>query len=494
MIFDKLRTKADLTTISNCSQGFRRILMDRRVYFLFPRVLDLLTSRNREIPQDDKENLTLIPFVSKGDVLICRRVCSNWNTAVEDFYNQPVIPGVFSFMLDHRMFYSEVFTPYESVKTFNPFIISCTLEVKTFVAQFISGTQTKRKNPFLGRLVVFYIEERNGEDNEFLNGMAKILDTFGHEILHVMIFHNQVTDSTGAQNYLKLRNWLKRMPNIFPLRLRFLSCDYVEDITINNNSLPELPNLVHLDVCNASMNVLAAMFKKYKISALHIEGWTDDNHWPVHLFANLFENVKKVYLRGYQEAYSKLLDLVGNCSKIETLFVYNRDPVINFSKLFLSIENHSEISDLTLVFKGREVNNFNRAQIYELNLPKLRRLQLIVDERLNIDFVQTLPNLEMLDLLLYTNNLDEVDNLQLQMKNKIQFFGFLKQMQVSNIWNVLSKLKVVKIKLTCKNPTSCYVYQRENSGAIVRKSFLLDEVYEAQLRSIYKTIYPYFNY
>lgn len=489
MIFRQLSNPTDLMKVSNCSLAFQKILSEDRVYFLFPKILNLLVLVETEIEDARNERLSMLPFLSKTDVLMFRTICSSWNKTVEKFYERTELSGLFP-NLDMENYASKQPNPNEWA---NPYVFS-TLEpvrLKAFISEFVTEKLCVLKNPFLGRLVLFYLDETNGENEAFAKDMVKILAKFGHEIWHVMIYHRQNID---ARNYLKLRNWLNYLPNILSLRLRFTIYEHVEDFLLNQTPLPHLIKLTCLDVFNVNINVLAQILRQSEITDLHMDGWTHAQHWNRHLFVDFLRPLKRVYFHGYCEGYEVLLDMIKKCANIQTLLLCTREPVTQFKTLVKVIEGNKCLCDLTLKFKINEVIYLNHARILELRLEELIRLTLFIEGYLCIDFLRSLPNLKTLDLTLSpSEDFRLTERSHLKDQNAIQLFGFEKMMHKSNIWQILDSLKMLRINMTGESPVTCYEYKRSvKANTILHKIFTKQLIREVLIKETFEKIFRNF--
>lgn len=462
--------------------------MDNRVHFLLPKMLALLLMET-EIREADCKLLKTVYFATKKDVLNFRNICSTWNKTVENFYERPEMTGLFPNM-DVQELASKKPNPNMWA---NPYVFSSLdpFRAEDFISRFITKKSGTYKNPFLGRQVLFYIDETNGENGAFTKSMMTILEIFGHEIWHVMIYHRQ---HIAVNNYLKLRNWLQQLPNVLSLRLRFLKCEHTEETLMSQSPLPDLQRLTYLDVCNVNIDVLAMLFIKCQISDFHFDGWTNARQWNINLFKDSFKHLKRVYLHGYCLGYSVLLEIIQKHKNIESLLVHNNDPLFQFGNLFKVFEAQNSLCDLTLKFKANDVNYFNWTRVLDLQIAELSRLTLFIDGNLCIDFVRTLQNLQTLDITLLHSDDTRVDErLRLQKQNYIQFVGFEKIMQLSNIWLILNKLNILRIVCAGKDPMLCYEYRRQKcSSTVLCKTFEHNPLKEAKIMETFENIFRNF--
>lgn len=469
IILRQLKASEDQENSARCCSSFREILIDKRSQFLFFNVLNTLVFKKVESEKTSDKHSVYLPCVTKSEVINFRLVCSAWNDAVEKCYARPVMRGFFPYKADDQKYVPGTI---DSNEWANPYVFSELEYARRFAHQFILRQKDQTKQPFLGRFVIIDIDDRQQDPyNEMLNEIDRILEHFGHEIWHVMLDLNWSYFSSG---YLKLRYWLKLMPNLRSLKLCYMQRNQVEARLVRFNPLPALNQLICLEVHNVDINVLNRMLMTYsQVTNVVIR----DSFWIIDWSPTLLSNLKSLYVDGYAEHCLNLLQLIENRSEIQNLFVYSRAPKIPLSKLFEMVEKYVSLDTLTLTF-GCAVNTFTETKNLQLKLPELRRLHLFSFDPLCVDFIQQLQHLEYFEVTFHHSGVVEVSNLkhlkhENQLEHKILFNGFENQMQNSNIWNLLMRLKVLRVKIRCGKRFMCYEYTKCDSGIPVRKSYLV---------------------
>lgn len=472
-----MKNTEDQANASKYSLLFRNVLFKRRVEFLFQNVLDIIVSVKSE-SRIGAENTTLTLRVNQIEIIKCRLVCSSWNYAVKTFFERPELAGIIP-IFDPINIRTEFLNPNDWS---NPYIftVSQPIQAQRFVSKYINGETTALKNPFLGRFMVINIGNHNRLNIDiFNNALTTILETFGQEIWYVNIYVKYSRFSTATEDYLKLRQILAYMPNLKSIRLHFRSYCIIEQETFMNSPLPELNKLFHLGVSNVGVSVLNEMFKKYShVSYLQINKCGPISEWSHVKFTSL----KGLFLDAHcQICCDDKLHWFGNDVGLENLLVYNRKPELRFCKQFEIIKRYwsGSLTALTLKIEGKEFEKSICPKNQHLKLLKLNQLKIYSYRNLCIDFVQTLKNLETLDVSIGMLDAEKDLSSQLYMEKlradqKIQFVGFEAKMQVSNVWNILPKLKKISIKITHRQPILCYEYLRNILGDVKGKSFVVD--------------------
>lgn len=244
--------------------------MDRRVIYLFPKVVEILAPRYAQsleevyrenakkvidevvmmdvsLDDDDDEGAgdgaggTLIDAWNDGDdeelgpdwyypirmtgILTMRLVCSAWNEAIQTFYQGPLTsnykmdhdldPGIHGqwsrtdYCTNHVFNFTVPHLPNKFIQHFEQ-------------SHFIGCDDAPKKNPFLGRAVTFkqFQLELYPVANSFIffQGMFRILTKYGSELWYCTI---DLLDKmpTSADFYFQLRKWLQLMPNLKVLNI-----------------------------------------------------------------------------------------------------------------------------------------------------------------------------------------------------------------------------------------------------------------------------------
>lgn len=463
-ILNQLQNVNDKTSASNCSAYFRDILIDQRVQFLIPRIVNVIVSLKIETKEPGLEHGRLIPCVTKKDVFNIRLVCSSWNAAVETCYDQPVMTGLSPFADCHTT-QSRTLDKIEWVNTFT-FCSSQIVRSQMFVSEMI---EKRTKNPFVGRFVAFNVRTSTEEIYElFKNVMMAILEKFGTEIWYVIMDIDFLYWSSVDERYEKLVKWLTLMPNLRSLQVKFSG--RVEQNVICNHPLPQLHNLIHLKVSGmlTCVNVVNELFKKYyHVSYLQIN---DNLSMDMSLSPHAFKNLKGLYVKGKRTVCSELLHWIGHNSNLETLVVFNHECNVRVCRQFRIMNRNWSESLVDLTLGIGEFECFENKTKLNLKLPKLNHLRLIKDNNLNLDFLQTLVNLKTLDITLNNRGLSHLYKQTNLPQQQIKFVGYETRMQESNIWDILNHLYLVKINIM-NFYFKCYEYKKKNSSTIDRSVY-----------------------
>ncbi len=322
--------------------------------------------------------------------------------------------------------------------------------------------------------------------------MIKILKTFGKEIWYVTII---IKDQANVVNW---QEWLSFMPNLVSLRIRFQPAGiFMFEEPVKVFSFPELNQLDHLEVYGVDATNLTNLLTQYnRVSHLKIDSCfcTNISNWC----PNPFRNLKGLFLKVENESECDIIQWIGKYSELETLFIRNEASTGEYFrdehecgendglifKEFVNIVEYCPTSllALNLIFKGAQLKRKFSLECLQLKLPNLKRLKILSDGYIFLDFIQPLRNLEKLVVALFkTVAYGENDRVLAKTfrpyeKNWIpgqiiQFVGFEHKMEKSNIWSVLKTLHILKVIDMRQDPILCTEYTKEKSGNIARKCF-----------------------
>ncbi len=295
---------------------------------------------------------------------------------------------------------------------------------------------------------------------------------------------------------MRLRNWLRYMPNLKSLRLQFHCHGVVAQEVLDSSPLPLLNNLIYLKVSNVSVNVLNELLTKYyQMVYLYIDDCGTVVGWTFKVFPNL----QGLYINAHRTVCSQVIEWVGNETKLRTLFVYNHEVKLKFARQFQLMNKYwsESLKDLTLMVEDfrseMDTNELN------LKLPNLKNLKLFSYGTMCIDFALPLRNLETLDVSLFTDDSVIVENFRTYEqkglpRQKILFVGFENRMQHSNIWSLLSKLSLLKIKFTRRCPVLCYEFAKEKSGNVMCSSYFQNQTKNVRLPYTNELVFSSFQY
>lgn len=476
-----LKNIEDLINVSNCSRYFRTILLKNRVYFNFPNIVNALITIEFESVVDREQNINVVPCITKKDLLNCRLVCSNWNTAIEKWYDQPIMSGLFPFIDDVKERQYRVHNSYERA---NPYTFMCVppFQAQQFINEFIEKPIGVVKNPFLGRFVVFKLNFtykaifKSEATADISNEITRILESFGHEIWHVVIVIEDefnLSPSKAIEYYMKLRSWLSAMPNIKSLGLKFRHRHDVDPKVMQKYPLPQLTELIQVKLWNVHPNVMNVVLEKYsQISYVQLWELKSLQNLSANVVLNLFTHLKGLYLLGYQQDTSESQNTTGiyNRNGQKMVWSHQHSGITSYSQLEIIKNYYSKsIQDLALTFcLYQEADSYNSKNL-QLNAPELKRLRLFTCENLCIDFIHTLVNLEILHIWIEHGYASKNNKFKATSEHKIKFCGFEDRMQQSNIWDVLSKLRVLEVRTQQENFDLSNMYTRKSSSDRIRK-------------------------
>lgn len=474
LVFIQINDPEDLTNISKCSIFFRELLTKRRVYFLIPKVLNLVvlrtTGKKLELIEEKANIVKLETYLMKSDenlkeeILNCRLVCSVWNKAVQSCYERP-------FMTCNTKFLSDINLKFGFCKPYpwnmQRFCFYFQLEkASTFLQTFeASHFILEQKNPFLGRLVHFEITlDPVGPEVDFVSAVENILRMFGRHVWYAYLLITSKQDVIGVTKYLKIVEYIRHLPNLRFLYLRlnsFVTRNCTKAFFIEH-PLPSLKHLVVLEVCDLDGLMLDELLNK-------------NNHvlyFGMHRQHNFNGNISKTLrtLKGISatcvhESNQQTINWIGTKYDLEILQLQQRcsdfDMSLNFERFTTCLSNSLRDLTLELLFPVDQRQLYEDCKNLRLGLPHLQRLAVQFSGVHAIDFICGLNNLELLEVLLapkeFTANYEFYQQL-IESEQVIEFVGFEKNMKDSNIWEIVKKLK--KLKIYFGESTRCYEYTR----------------------------------
>lgn len=474
LVFIRITNPKDLKNLSNCSLFFRELLFDLRVQFLLPSVFTVIfqktTGKLFESHEHAPKDAILDTYFMKTDtnlketILNCRLVCSTWNAAVSNCYEQQLMTGNTTFVDDI----------YRKNGFFKPFPWNMQRfcfyfqpeKASEFVRMFEdSHFVMQQRNPFIGRLVHIELTlDPVDEEVDFIIAIENILRMFGGDIWYAYLFVTSKRESIGANDYLRLRQYIGFLPNLRYLYVRF-NTHNARNLTlqyVNQNPLPKLVHLVVLEVGDMTGPVLNEIISKnnhvvyFGIHGQHnFQGRIDND----------IGNLKGFSATCVGQADNLLVNWIGTQYEFGILQLQQRciDFNMNLNFQFMATHLADSLKDLTLElgFPVDQQELVQNSKNLRLHLPQLQRLAIQFSGIHFLDFVCDLQNLEICEIMLvpkeYVANYDLYQTM-IQSEQIIQFVSYETRMFDSNIWQILAKLR--KLKIYFEDSCRCYEYTK----------------------------------
>lgn len=476
------RSPKDLWRLYHVSLFFRGILQPARVEFLFAKVLRILTKayvgKQTEMQNLDHPRATLTTYVRKIDkeltsgLLKCRLVSKYWNEAVEKCYERPLMTGITP-LIDHLNQRRTIVKPVlgnEIAFSFQSFPEKAHKFCK--IMEDSHNGIVWKKNPFLGRHVRFdVLVGEMSDDKAFINDVSKMLRLFGKHIWYItfvfLISPGNVAHVVEA--YLTLVRWLQALPNLKYLCIQLNAHEARKILPkfIAKNPMPKLEFLKVLEVHLLTGPVLEELItKNYPTPYFRI----NSNQNFKNPMSNIFSNLKGVGLRYTGEERGNLIHYIGGQCSLELLHLHEEyedfDVIENFR--LLNCNWSATLVDLTLdITRPKDPEKLVRdSKLWQLNLPRLERLSVRIFGIYFLDFILPLKNLKTLELMTVSGTkYDEISDKYKEtiiLEQKIEYMGFEKRLNESNIWYLLPNLENIKVTFGGHfgDPVTYYEYHK----------------------------------
>ncbi len=313
---------------------------------------------------------------------------------------------------------------------------------------------TSNKNPIFQRALRLFVSSRDigGNANEVVE---RFLEIYGHEIWYLKLEITNTND-TLTQFYFALKYLLEMMPNLRVLRLWYIKgqkqgwrAKSKLRQAVKICPLEEFSHLKFLEILtNLPSPILNELLIKnsqvYKLNILAAGNKVLSLHLP---------NLRELFIRVRSMNEFYRLFRKGKKWKLETfqcMFTcWNTEAT--FGEIFkLIAQTWSGSLKNLYIFKpssGREEKRIIKATTKsELHLPLLTTFKLSIRHSVGVDFLlPSAKNLEaiIIDRLPGFKKLNHIKYEKYVWQQRIYFLGFEKDLEASNIWVQLPKLKKV---------------------------------------------------
>lgn len=403
---------------------------------------------------------TLTSYIRRHDndltkcILTCRLVSKLWNVAVMKCYEQPIMTGIVPLIKDinQRRTVTKPFLGNEICFTFR----MDPDKINRFRDMFkeIHSKGAVQSNPFLGRHVRFdvLLSDRIN-DKEFVDEITETLKLFGKHIWYVtLVFVISMGNVAHVvEAYLTLVKWLQSMPNLKYLCLQLNAHEARKIIPrfISQSPVPTLKQLLVLEVHLLTGPILEHLFAKNS----HIPYFRINSNQDFDKsISGTLDNLKGVGVRYTGQNRLNLIKYVGRQCKLEMLHLHEQYENFDVPRTFYLMNKYwsETLTDITLdIMNPKDVAKLVQdSKLWQLNLPRLQRLSIRIFSLYFLDFILPLQNLKTLEVM--TISTDHVDFYEkykemIMLEQNIEFVGFEKKLNESNIWAKLEKLENVKV-------------------------------------------------
>lgn len=210
--------------MSNASPYFRRLLLPKRIHFLLPDVLKILSEVFEKEESKEpfifvKQEDAVVKVKTVSNILKCRQVCKSWQSSIDQFIEDTSQPLFFDVDLPspNKRGLSQAKYTYFGPRSRRP---------NDFIAHFEqthSPLLHQLRNPFIGRLVIIHLPEFNipvipdDIQNERKNEVITLLRHYGQ---HIRILNIDLPYGWNeVQNHLWLLECLSLTPNLTHLKV-----------------------------------------------------------------------------------------------------------------------------------------------------------------------------------------------------------------------------------------------------------------------------------
>jgi len=317
---------------------------------------------------------------------------------------------------------------------------------------FLADMEHHPGNPFPGRSIAIAF---TNADLEYYTQIEQLLNTFGHEIWHLLIRLNGY-NSPDLESLSKiLENCLIRVPNVKRLELmgnydnerqRWPEC---VPNNLEQNPLPILYSLETLIVnvgcwCVPDFlvdNVVNSCCNPATIKNVYLHDADNDFRYNSRYYPSdklyLFQNLEVLHATVFFRMVEKLQSLSPVLKLKKISLLVERDEVkLSFEKVFITLQTFFDtITEITLIFKGGLVP---LPISFRINLPKLRKLYL--DQYIGPPAV-LLRLGSVKDLQLHVERVQPYD------ESVVERIGFDLKKIKSDIWGFLPNLQRFKVNM-----------------------------------------------
>lgn len=419
MIVERMETVDNYVSFSNVSPFFRELLRPKLPDTLFPAVFPILV---KTIFKPDESETRIDPALV-NQLLKLRPVSKTWCQSVDHYLESKVYMENFHF---------DPINTSKFLKFFKP-----------------THENTSTRNPFIGRRVSVYEQQRSLDERNLQVGLSqhtrKLFSLYGNHIWYLSCF------SFGPiygyiPNLEDMMSLLQFTPNLVNLNLVLM----IGNEQNRDFSKIEIPKLEKLESINcAEMN--HQVFNQLVQNNSHISRLTCGPN----LFANLdlatikFSSLQQLRIENCNEAQFLRLDKEGLADNLKALIVSFQDTELeNPEKIFTLINKKWSKSLTLLVVKFPEFRDNNFEKLPDLKLEALEVLDISVANYFGLDFIRPLQNTLItfgINFLIpaYTTQATSRARMDriLGSNNEIQPLGFVGTPRTSNIWQVMPNLQ-----------------------------------------------------
>lgn len=440
MITDWITDFTDLENLSNSSPFFRNVLLNRRTEFLGLEALRLLVT---------KKHLTTVKWLDAPSCFDQRQVCKSWSMGVDKSFEEHGNSCL--------KFSSKFGKKQRSLSV--PLYLLFDRQVSTwFLHQFMESHGNTNRNPFLGRTIRASTREASGQ-------FLKILRLFGHHLRCLKL------DDETPVNVRILHRYLEAMPNLCRLQI-YDWTSYNKNSAIK--SLPILPNLLTLKatlkfatqsgILSSNLTIRHLQLSVHLLpSAAELRSLSFPNVQDLKLVLHL--RLGLIFLGKMDVNTPSLSNLIIHWDDFEQFQQLTiKQSFLHWPKFFEFInknwsKNAALLKQVELELPGftsliRTCRTLCNGSSYRLNLRKVEQVKLLLGSPCCLDMLLPMrKNLKYLRVKIQCQSFT-VDkylglgkSLEYAMKcQRIEFIGFEKRLEESNIWSLFPKLQKVVIE------------------------------------------------
>lgn len=465
----------DLRSLFNSSLYFRKLFETKRVDFLFENVLhiivDLFVGKQIQVKELSDQKATFKSYIRKNyqelrrGIFTCRLSSRWWNKAVTNCFERPFMTGITPLIKNLKQ-RTTMITPIPGNELKFSYQSS-----PSKIRQFIENFKNCSQNPFFGRHVRFDVYIGNNDYSKaYLEHVNETMKLFGRHIWYLTLVFCVGPGNVAfiVEAYLKLAEWLKLTPNIIFLCIQLNAHEGRKLIQrfLTQNPLPTLKHLKLIETHELAGPILEELISANdQIPFIRINSCQLLNR-PM---SSWLTKLKGIGIRYTGSQPINHLDFVGPNCKLEMLHIHEEYERFNVNLNFQLMNQYwsHTLTDVTLdLTYPKDSHKIVRdSYFWQLNLPQLVRLSVRIYGIYFMDFIITLQNLKILEVMMVSD--DYVENYYTHREHiisqqKIEFWGFEMCLNKSNIWNILNNLEKIKLVFGGHfgQPVSCSEYNK----------------------------------
>ncbi len=412
-------------------------------------------------------------YLIRRDLLSCRLTCSTWQKAVNSFY-QGASYGHFDIKNQICSGINDWNGEMLWRKRINEIFVLTRHErnrpVEIFMQNF-NETHQFASSPLISRSVSFQrntLEEFTPEQVEaFEQATDSILTKYGTSIWYLSFFLRGDFD-THVVEYQKLCERLLHTPNLKILQICYRFKHFFDSTEkdkkllqneVDKMDVTKFPGLEMLRLINVPTPILRSLLKQNDHVAQMELDLGSCNSWCPIIYETSLTNLKVLSLRIFTRKQFSLLERHETnwpLKKLTIMFDDSLNKYISWSRIIKMISRKWSNTLIELVLhlpkpntESDKQNVLDFSHSYRLNLSCLQSIKLEACTPFYLDFLLSCKNtLENVQVHIKYDQLtnDFIQRTKLERgDHQIEFFGFEDMMQDSNIWQVLPKVKIVKI-------------------------------------------------